>query len=101
MGGGGMIRENGQSRDEHQDNDTRRKITRLDSNPLIQGLERLRECVEQRLHRLEALARERAATPVLDAPELERRLQQRIAEFEEAQLRLRAQAERRELEWRT
>jgi hypothetical protein len=98
---GGMIGENGQSRDENHDHDTKRKMSRLDSNALIQGLERLRESVEQKLYRLETLARERAAEAVPDAPELDLRLKQRIADFEEAQLRLRAQTERREQEWRT
>jgi hypothetical protein len=83
--------------------DPKRRTSRLDSNALIQGLERLRDCVEQRLNRLEAAARERAAqpAPVLGASELEQKLQRRIAEYDEAQLRLRAQAERHEQEWRT
>jgi DNA repair exonuclease SbcCD ATPase subunit len=85
---------------ENHDHDPRRRISRPDSNALIQGLERLRESVEQRLVRLEAVARERAAQPVLEPSELEQKLQQRIAEYEEAQIRLRTQADRREQEWR-
>jgi hypothetical protein len=86
---------------ENHDPDPKRKISRVEANTLIQGLERVRECFEQRLGRLEAAARERTEQPVADRSELEQMLQQRIDEYEEAQLRLRAQAERREQEWRT
>jgi hypothetical protein len=84
---------------ENHDSDSKRRISRLDSNALIQGLERLRECLEQRLVQLEAMARERAEYKAADRPEFEQRLQERISEYEEAQHRLRAQAERREQEW--
>jgi len=96
-----MTGENVPATNENHDHDSKRRISRVDTNALIQGLERLRECVEQRLNRLEAAAREQAALVVPEPSELERKLQQRIAEYEEAQLRLRAQAERREQEWRT
>jgi DNA repair exonuclease SbcCD ATPase subunit len=95
------------SEDHDHDHDPKRRISRPDSNALIQGLERLREIIEQRLARLESVARERerererAAPPVLDRSGLEQKLQQQIASYEEAQLRLRAQAERREQEWQT
>jgi DNA repair exonuclease SbcCD ATPase subunit len=95
-----MMGENVPPGTENHDPDPRRRISRPDSNALIQGLERLRESVEQRLVRLEAVARERAALPVPEPSDLERKLQQRITEYEEAQVRLRAQAERREQEWR-
>jgi hypothetical protein len=99
-----MTGENLAATNENHEGDPKRRISRLDSNALIQGLERLRECFEQRLVRLEALARERVAQPAPvpfpDRTELELQLQQRIAEIEEAQLRLRTQAERREQEWR-
>jgi hypothetical protein len=101
-----MTGENLAATNEHQESDLKRRSARLDSNAIIQGLERLRECFEQRLVRLEVMARERAAqavpvpVPVPDRTELELKLQQRIAEIEEAQLRLRTQAERREQEWR-
>src|SRR4051812_23657290 len=97
---GGMTGDN-LATHENPDPDPKRSTSRLDSNALIQGLERLRECVEQRLSRLEAVARERAAqeavareraaqpVPVLGPTELEHKLQKRIAEYEEAQLRLR------------
>lgn len=79
----------------------KRKIARVDANTLIQGLERVRECFEQRLGRLEAAARERTVQPVADRSELEQTLEQRIHEYEEAQLGLRAQVERHDQEWRT
>jgi hypothetical protein len=85
---------------ETHDPEPKRKISRLDSNALIQGLERLRERIEERLERLEAVARERAQRAVPERSELEQRLQQRIHELEEAQHRLWAQAERRDQEWR-
>jgi hypothetical protein len=96
-----MTGENLAATNENQEPDPKRRISRPDSNALIQGLERLRECFEQRLVRLEGMARERAAPPVADRTELEHKLQQRIGEIEDAQLRLRTQAERREQEWRT
>jgi exonuclease VII large subunit len=94
-----MTGENVPPRNENHDPDPRRRISRPDSNALIQGLERLRERVEQRLVRLEAVARERAEAPVHEPSELEQKLRRRIAEFEEAQARLRTQADRREQEW--
>jgi hypothetical protein len=95
-----MTGENFPPRGENPDPDPKRRISRIDSNALIQGLERLRECVEQRLVRLESVARERAAAPAHQPSELEQELQHRIAEYEEAQARFRTQAERREQEWR-
>jgi DNA repair exonuclease SbcCD ATPase subunit len=92
--------ENVRPSNEDSDHDLRRRISRPDSNALIQGLERLRESIEQRLVRLEAMARERAALPAHEPSKLEKGLEQRIAEYEEAQLRLRSQADRREQEWR-
>lgn len=80
--------------------DPRRRDSRPDSNPLVEGLERLRECFEQRLGRLEALACDRASRPVAATSDLEQDLVRRIAEHEEAQARLGAQADRREQEWR-
>jgi DNA repair exonuclease SbcCD ATPase subunit len=85
---------------ETHDIDSRRWISRLDSNALIQSLERLRECFEQRLSQLEAVARERAPLPIPVTSQLERELQRRIAEYEEAQRRLRSQADRQEQEYR-
>jgi hypothetical protein len=95
-----MTGENLAATNETHDPDSKRKISRLDANSLIHGLERLRECFEQTLGRLEAAARERTAQPVGDRSELETALQHRINEYDEAQLRLRAQAGRREQEWR-
>jgi hypothetical protein len=86
----------------HPGLDARRGTMRLDPNALIQGLERLRECVGRRLEDLETLARERvsASPTAADPPEPQGLLQRRIAEFEEAQRSLREQADRREREWR-
>jgi hypothetical protein len=95
-----MTGENLATTNENHDAEPKRKTSRLDSNALIQGLERLRECFEQRLVRLESMARERVAQPVPDRTELELKLQQRISEIEDAQVRLRTQAERRDQEWR-
>jgi hypothetical protein len=96
-----MTGENLAATNENPEGDPKRRVSiaRLDSNALIQGLERLRDCFEQRLVGLEAMARERAVPPVLDRTELELKLQKRIGEIEEAQLRLRHQAERREQDW--
>jgi hypothetical protein len=96
-----MTGENVAVTNENLDLEAKRKISRLESNALIQGLERLRECVEQRLSRLETMARERLAQPVLDRSELELKLERQLGEVEEAQLRVRAHAERREQEWRS
>jgi hypothetical protein len=95
-----MTGENLATTNDSHDPDPKRRISRIDSNALIQGLERLRECFEERLARLEAIARDRVAAPVSDRSELELKLQHRITEIEEAQVRLRHQAERREQEWR-
>jgi hypothetical protein len=76
---------------------------RPDADAAVRGLERLREGIGRRLERLEALARERIAPATATPPEpaeLQRTLRRRIAEFEEAQRRLREQADRREQEWR-
>jgi hypothetical protein len=94
-----MTGENLAASKENHESEAKRKVARLDSTALVQGLERLRECFEQRLVRLEAMARERVPPPVLDRTELELKLQQRIVEIEEAQVRLRTQAERRDQEW--
>jgi hypothetical protein len=85
---------------EAHDQDSRRRTSRLDSNALIQGLERLRECFERRLGQLEAAVRERATRPIPVVTQLERELQRRINEYEEAQRRLRSQADRQEQGYR-
>jgi DNA repair exonuclease SbcCD ATPase subunit len=84
---------------EDHDHGPKARIPRPDSIALIQGLERLRDVVDQRLARIETLARERAAPPASSRSDLEKKLQQQIADYEEAQRRLIAQAERREQEW--
>ena len=66
----------------------------------IQGLRWLRERVLERLDALEAMARRREASPAAgDLAALERTLQQRLAEVEEARRQLRAEAERQREEW--
>jgi DNA repair exonuclease SbcCD ATPase subunit len=105
MRGSGMTGEHLPLTNDHLDNDPKRRASRPDTNALIHGLERLRDCIEQRLSRLEALARERAAgavpTPTPEYSELERSLQRQISEYQEAQVRVRAQADRHEQEWRS
>ena len=68
--------------------------------PLVQGLERLRERVRERLDQIEALARDRAAVPeqTAETSERERVLHQRLAELEDAQRRQRVEADRWEKE---
>ncbi len=82
------------------DHDPRRKSPHPDPNALVQGLEQLRDHIAERLERLETMALDRAnhasAGP---ANELERRLQQRISEYEQAQSRLAAQAQQYEQDW--
>jgi hypothetical protein len=95
-----MTGDNSPPTNENQGNDPRRRLPRLDPNALILGLERLRECVEQRLKSLEMAARRHAATTPREPSQLERELHQRIAEHDEAQVRSRMQTERREHEWR-
>jgi len=66
----------------------------------IQGLRWLRERVLERLDALEAMARQREASPAAgNMAALERTLQQRLAEAEEARHQLRAEAERQREEW--
>ncbi len=67
----------------------------------IPDLQGLRQWVLERLDSLEAMARQRPApSPVAGEPaDLERTLQQRLAELEEARRQLCAEAERQEQEW--
>jgi hypothetical protein len=73
------------------------------SNPstLIESLERLRERVLERLDAIEILARRRsAAGPAAGASVVqERALELKLADIEEAERRLRSQAERQAQEW--
>ena len=68
---------------------------------LIQDLQSLRQRVLERLGALEALARQRteSTTAAGGITALERTLQQRQAELEEARRQVRAEAERQEKEW--
>jgi len=67
----------------------------------IQDLQRLREWVLERLDSLETLARQRSASAPAggEIAGLERARELRIADLEETERRLRAQAERQEKEW--
>jgi hypothetical protein len=100
MTGGGMTGDNSPPANENQANDPKRRIPRPDSNALIQGLEHLRECIERRLKGLEAATRRQPGATVREPAGVEGEFQQTIVEYEEAQLRLRLQAERRDQEWR-
>ncbi len=68
---------------------------------LIHELEWLRQRVLERLGALESIARQRTATTTAAGgiTALERTLQQRQAELEEARRQVRAEAERQEKEW--
>jgi len=70
-------------------------------SPEIEHLERLRVRVLERLDWLETLARQRSASgPVAtDSTIRNRALEERLAELEEAEQRLRAEAERQAQEW--
>ena len=96
-----MTGDNSSPGNENQAHDPKRRIPRPDSNALIQGLERLRECIERRLKALEAAVRQQTGPTVSEPSDAQGEFQQRIAEHEAAQLRLRLQAERRDQEWRT
>src|SRR5262245_41720244 len=79
----------------------RRGGTRPDQFPVIQGLDRLRDFVHQRLDRIEAMTVERIASPLAsaDPTEREQELRKRLGEAEERQGRIVAEAKRREQEW--
>jgi hypothetical protein len=82
----------------------RRAGARPDPFPLLQGLDRIRDFVHQRLDRIEALSLERgasAAASSADPSEREQELRRRLAEAEERQGRIVAEARRREQEWLT
>jgi hypothetical protein len=77
----------------------RRAPARPDPLGLIQGLDRLREVLHQRLDRIETMALERGDAPAADPTAREQELCRRIAELEERHTRLVAEAKRREQEW--
>jgi hypothetical protein len=72
-----------------------------DPSALIQSLQWLRERVLERLDSLEILARQQPASASAAEPssDRERALERKRAELEEAERRLRTQAERQEQEW--
>jgi hypothetical protein len=75
--------------------------TRSAPAAVIQDLQGLRQWVLDRLDSLEALARQRGTSAAAggDIPALERTLQQRLDELEEARSRLCAEVERQEKDW--
>src|SRR3954452_18547620 len=82
---------------------SRRGGARPDPFPLLQGLDRIRDFVHQRLDRIEALSQERSSSsaPPADPSEREQELRRRLVEAEERQGRIVAEARRREQEWVT
>ncbi len=76
--------------------ESKRASSRPGPVAVIQGLERVRECIRQRLDRIEDLARQRAEAPSRASSDRERELEGRIAELEDAQARLRDEGRRRE-----
>lgn len=76
--------------------ETKRASSRPGPVALLQGLERVREGIRQRLDQIEELARRRAEPPSRASLDRERELEGRIAELEEAQARSRDEGSRRE-----
>ena len=72
---------------------------RPDTATLIQGLDRLRDGLIQRLERIESIAVEQARLLDQDSSEREEFLRDRVSVLEAAQARLQAEAKRREQEW--
>lgn len=72
---------------------------RTDAATLVQGLARLRDALDQRLDRIEAMALGQAVRLQEDAPERERALRDRVEHLEASIARLHAEAKRREQEW--
>lgn len=77
----------------------RRGAARPDPASLLQGLERLREVVHQRLDRIESMAKDGATALPADPSDRERELRRKIVELEERQARIVAEAKRKEQEW--
>jgi hypothetical protein len=66
---------------------------------VLQGLDRLRDFVHQRLDWIESLAQERAAAGPADPSERENELRRRLVELEDRYARVVAEAKRKEREW--
>ena len=77
----------------------KRRVSRPSPSLLLDGLERFRECVQQQLDRLEALALHRAEL-LTEATERERALRQRVAELETYRGQFQDEIEQHEQEWR-
>jgi hypothetical protein len=67
--------------------------------PLLEGLDRLRDALLQRLEQIEALAAEQTARLQAGTPDRERALRERVTLLEASQARLQAEVKRREQEW--
>lgn len=67
--------------------------------PLLEGLDRLRDALLQRLEQIEALAAEQTARLQAGMPDRERALRERVTLLEASQARLQAEVKRREQEW--
>ncbi len=76
--------------------ETKRASSRPGPVALLQGLERVREGIRQRLDQIEDLARRRAEPSSRASLDRERELEGRIAELEDAQARSRDEGRRRE-----
>jgi DNA repair exonuclease SbcCD ATPase subunit len=76
--------------------ETKRTSSRPGHVALLQGLERVREGIRQRLDQIEDLARQRSEPPSGAISGRERELERRIADLEESQARSRDEARRLE-----
>jgi DNA repair exonuclease SbcCD ATPase subunit len=76
--------------------ETRRTSSRPGPVSLLEGLERVREGIRQRLDQIEDLARQRAEPASRANPDRERELERRVEELEEARTRSRDEARRLE-----
>jgi hypothetical protein len=100
-----MTGEHGPPVSERLETEPRRRAARPGGLPGQVDLERLRDLIRRRLDQIEALARERLgsveAPGTIENSETEKELLRRLAELEEANERIRGQAERHEQDWRS
>jgi hypothetical protein len=76
-----------------------RALARPEADGLVQGLERLRDGLLERLDRIEAMAADQSALLDIDSSERERLFRDRLSVLEAAHARLLAESRRREQEW--
>jgi DNA repair exonuclease SbcCD ATPase subunit len=100
-----MTGEHGPPASERHEPEPRRRAARPGSPPGPVDLERLRDLIRRRLDQIETLARERLESghspDGSENSESERELLRRVTELEEANERIRGQAERHEQDWRS